>query len=115
MTIEDVKKAQLKQLEALKLIDKICRDNNLQYMASCGTALGAVRHNGYIPWDVDTDIVMPQSDAIKLLAIVEQTNCSKISVCKETASLCDRIDINDTLISHVYSGKETTQNICILI
>ncbi len=43
-------------------IDHVCRQHNLKYMLGGGTALGAVRHSGFIPWDDDIDINMPRND-----------------------------------------------------
>jgi len=45
--------------EMLSYIDKICKKNNLRYYLVCGSVLGAVRHNGPIPWDSDVDITVP--------------------------------------------------------
>jgi len=50
------------QLDILQKIDQFCRDNELQYSLSGGTLIGAVRHQGYIPWDDDIDIMMPRND-----------------------------------------------------
>lgn len=72
MKIEQVRECQLWQLKALKFIDKVCRDNGLKYFAHAGTLLGAARHSGYIPWDMDTDIVMPREDCLKLVSIINQ-------------------------------------------
>lgn len=54
-TIRDV---QDKILEIMLFIDKICRKNEITYFIMGGTALGAVRHGGFIPWDDDLDIFM---------------------------------------------------------
>lgn len=54
-TIKDLQK---KILEIMKFIDKICRDHHIVYYIMGGTALGAVRHGGFIPWDDDLDIFM---------------------------------------------------------
>ena len=51
----------------LKLLDEFCCENGLRYWASGGTMLGAVRHNGFIPWDDDVDIHMPMKDYMRLL------------------------------------------------
>ncbi len=50
------------QLELLKCFLGICERYGLTYFASDGTLLGCVRHNGFIPWDDDIDIIMPRND-----------------------------------------------------
>ncbi|MCQ2381252.1 MAG: LicD family protein [Acidaminococcaceae bacterium] len=57
-----LKKAHIVMVEILKEIDKICLRHNLQWWIEDGTALGAVRHKGFIPWDDDCDIGMMRSD-----------------------------------------------------
>ena len=52
-----------KQLEMLHELDRVCKKNNLEYVLSSGTCLGAVRHGGFIPWDDDIDVYMSWSDA----------------------------------------------------
>lgn len=49
---------QLMMLEMLKQVDRICRRHHIPYMLFSGTALGAARHGGFIPWDDDLDILM---------------------------------------------------------
>ena len=58
-TIRDL---QLSILEILIEIKRICEDNNIRYFLEGGTCLGAIRHNGFIPWDDDADIAMPRQD-----------------------------------------------------
>lgn len=50
---------------------KVCEENDLNYFAACGTAIGAVRHNGFIPWDDDMDVFMPLDDYRKFKKIMK--------------------------------------------
>lgn len=49
-------------LEMMVSIDQCCRDNNIEYSLSYGTLLGAVRHQGFIPWDDDIDLMMTRDN-----------------------------------------------------
>ena len=61
---------QLKMLEEVRFIDGICKANGLTYFLTGGSALGATRHHGFIPWDDDMDIALPQKDYEKLVQIL---------------------------------------------
>lgn len=50
------------QLEIVDEFDRICRKYNLQYFLDSGSALGAIRHQGFIPWDDDVDVAMMRDD-----------------------------------------------------
>ena len=58
----------------LSELDKICQKHNIRYMLFAGTALGAVRHHGFIPWDDDVDVWMPREDYMKLLDYLKTQN-----------------------------------------
>ena len=63
---------QERMLLLLKEIDAICRKNNITYFLFAGTALGAARHKGFIPWDDDTDIIMDLENYERFLSIINE-------------------------------------------
>lgn len=67
--LDNVRELQLIQIELIKLFISICKKEHLIYYMSAGTMLGAVRHNGYIPWDDDADFMMPREDYEKFLQV----------------------------------------------
>ena len=58
------------ELEVLQTIAEICAKYNLTWYAGFGTMLGAIRHEGYIPWDDDLDIMMMRDDYMKLMRVL---------------------------------------------
>lgn len=56
------KEVQRMSLDILQDFHDFCVKNNLHYSLSGGTLLGAIRHNGFIPWDDDIDVQMPRPD-----------------------------------------------------
>lgn len=65
------------ELEALTVIDQICRKHSIKYTLIGGSLLGAIRHNGFIPWDDDVDIAMLRDDLEKFKLICKTELPSK--------------------------------------
>ena len=64
---ETLNKLHSSLLEILDEIDGICRRNGIMYFLDSGTALGAVRHGGFIPWDDDADVGMLREEYERFL------------------------------------------------
>ena len=62
MDDEQFKLVQNTGFEMFQIINDICRKHNLSLMLGFGSALGAVRHKGFVPWDDDIDVLMPRKD-----------------------------------------------------
>ena len=77
----NVEELRNKQIEILDYVSQFCEENEINYWLDCGTLLGAVRHEGYIPWDDDIDIAMHRSDYNKFLRYFPQkSNDSKFEL-----------------------------------
>ena len=60
--ITELKELQEIELNIMKSIHEFCEANDIKYVLAYGTLIGAVRHDGFIPWDDDIDIHMPRND-----------------------------------------------------
>lgn len=87
LTQDEVRQTQMAILDE---IVKVCEKNNLRYYLAFGSLLGAVRHNGYIPWDDDIDIALERDDYEKLLCILKDKNAGN----QDWLSVIDDTDKN---------------------
>ena len=96
-----LKEIQTESLGILKDIHSFCIKHDIKYSVVGGTLLGAVRHQGFIPWDDDIDLMMPREDYERFCRIYcsEQYrlfSCHNDRSCKIAyARVCD---MNRTLV-----------------
>lgn len=69
-----LRQLQLTMLETLKVFDAFCRKHDIKYSLYAGSLLGAVRHQGFIPWDDDLDVCMSRSEYDRFIALWEQAH-----------------------------------------
>lgn len=80
LSIQEIKDI---ELSLLIQFDLICNDQQLRYSLGGGTLLGAIRHNGFIPWDDDVDVMMPRPDYDMFLKYCRDNPIPFFLVCHE--------------------------------
>ena len=68
---EELRSRQLVLLDMLKEVDALLTENGIRYSLCAGTLLGAVRHDGFIPWDDDIDIMVDRENYGKIIKLFE--------------------------------------------
>lgn len=108
---QSVRQVQQKILEVMKYIDALCRKHGITYYIMGGTALGAVRHGGFIPWDDDLDIFMTPSEYEKFKRAFEKEN-SPLFVLQEWRTTPDYLEYakvrmnGTTFIEEVFKDRK---------
>ncbi len=72
VTIQDVRRAQERLLKMAIIVRDCLEQNSIQYFMRAGTLLGAIRHNGFVPWDLDFDIAVMEEDYNKAMKAINQ-------------------------------------------
>lgn len=88
---QDLKRLQTYQIDMLRQFVKICEKYKINYFVIYGTAIGCVRHKGFIPWDDDVDVGMLWDDYQKLRLVSP-------SEWGESMVLCDPSDANESMV-----------------
>ena len=106
-TDRQTEQIQKKLLEILLYFRQFCEENGLRFVLAGGTCLGAVRHQGFIPWDDDLDVFMLREDYEKLGALwAEKADTSRYTCLRSDEKLnihhsCVEIrDNHTTFINH---------------
>ena len=71
-----LRQMQERMLHLFVTIDDICQRHDIPYWLSGGSMLGAVRHEGFIPWDDDLDIEMFRPDRLSVLHLATTPQCA---------------------------------------
>ena len=102
---------QVVSFDMLKDIVAICEENHFVYHLTGGSALGAIRHKGFIPWDDDLDIDMARKDIQKFLQIIEKEYGDKYWIHTPYSSEkfcmpCYQLRRKDTIFQTCYDVSE---------
>lgn len=68
---ETLQKLKDLELMILKEYIRICDENDIEYFLEGGSAIGAIRHEGFIPWDDDVDVIMPREDYNRFVEVMK--------------------------------------------
>ncbi len=60
------------EIDMFQQLERVCKKYGLRYFMFWGSLLGAIRHNGFIPWDDDMDIILPRDDYNELFRLADE-------------------------------------------
>ena len=107
----NLRRHQLMMLDMLGEVDAICKKHGIKYMLFAGTALGAARHEGFVPWDDDMDIIMLRPEYERfLIAADEELDKDKFFLQKEFSEhwpmFFSKIRMNGTACMEKFRPKD---------
>lgn len=108
-----------KLLQILLYMDEFCTNNHIQYCLAYGTALGAVRHKGFIPWDDDVDIYMPYKDYTIFRELFNEKGNKDLFYLQELGAVDSYVTVaklrmnGTTFIEPIYDGYDMHHGIYI--
>ena len=107
-------------LQMLCEVDRICRIHKINYQLFAGTALGAIRHRGFIPWDDDLDVIMLRSDYKRFLQVASGELDSDLYYLQKEFSdhwpmFYTKLRKNDTACIERYIPKDTDTHLGVYI
>lgn len=120
MDKELLRALQLKELEIIDEVQRICKKYNIQWYLAYGSVLGAARHKGFIPWDDDIDLYFVGDNYEKFLKVCEtELNQEKfflqtMETDKNYPFPFGKIRLNNTCsMDEIYKNKKVHWGICI--
>ncbi len=107
---EERRRIQQLELDILMEVDRICRKNGIQYTMGYGSLIGAIRHNGFIPWDDDIDICMLRKDYIRFKDVCKTELDNRFFYQSQDTDpeyyyLFDKIRLNGTVFKESFVSK----------
>ena len=108
LNLEEIKEI---QLDILDYLHNICVENHIDYYLSSGTLLGAIKYDGYIPWDDDIDVWIKAEDVEKLGEIINSKNnryhlCDAYHESTYPLSYCKLMRTDTLVVENAYSFKK---------
>lgn len=107
---EELQKVKKYELDILKELDRICKKYKIKYWVDFGTLIGAIRHQGFIPWDDDIDICMLRKDFEKFREVCSDNLDKRFffqsyKTEKDYFLWYDKIRCNDTVFKEIFLAE----------
>lgn len=100
------------ELNILKDVAAFCEKEGLRYYLCGGTLLGCIRHQGFIPWDDDIDIIMPRPDYMKFVKLYnDRESIYKVNSLETDPNWYSAFaEVEDTRTLKIYTGFNINNN-----